>query len=287
MPTTYAHWRFGELSLRHLERTVQETVLQYRDLFDIGVHGPDIFFYYKCLKPNEVNTFGSQLHYKSMKQILETFRKNWLVSDHKDAGLAYMLGFLAHFTLDSQAHGYVDRKAEAEGPSHNKIESQFDRYLLEKDGHDPITFRPADTLKPSKFNAAVMHQLFGCYSTDVFLKTVKDQRFYLNLLKDSSKAKRAFLTAGMKALHLNKYIDLMMTGKNEENCICSNLRLEKLFDIGLRKYPQLAENMIGWLNGKEELLPYFDNTFEKKPDYQSIPLLSLEEEKKYQPADQE
>ena len=48
--------------------------------------------------------------------------------------LAYILGFLTHFTFDSQAHGYVDRKKEVDGITHNKVESEYDGYLMRKQG---------------------------------------------------------------------------------------------------------------------------------------------------------
>ena len=47
MPSTYAHYRFGQDVLRALPEKYRTTLLQEEDLFNIGLHGPDLLFYYK------------------------------------------------------------------------------------------------------------------------------------------------------------------------------------------------------------------------------------------------
>ena len=46
MPTTYAHYKFGKEVISALPRPLRSTVENHRELFDIGLHGPDILFYY-------------------------------------------------------------------------------------------------------------------------------------------------------------------------------------------------------------------------------------------------
>lgn len=38
------------------------TIEYHRDLYDIGLHGPDILFYYKALKSHPVNQQGHTVH---------------------------------------------------------------------------------------------------------------------------------------------------------------------------------------------------------------------------------
>ena len=47
MPSTYAHYRFGQDVLKALPAKYRDTLLQEEDLFNIGLHGPDLLFYYK------------------------------------------------------------------------------------------------------------------------------------------------------------------------------------------------------------------------------------------------
>ena len=281
MPTTYAHWRFGDTAVKKLPEDLQKIVEQYRDLYDIGVHGPDIFFYYDCMRHNDVNRFGDKLHETSMNEILPGFRDRYETSSNKEASLAYLLGFLSHFTLDSYCHGYVDHKAEEEGPGHGKIESQYDRHLLIKDGFDPIRTKVTTSLHPSIFNAAVIAHLYGEYDEKTTYRILKDMVMYLNLLKDDSDAKRWLLQTTFKLAKTPSFADLLITREEEKSCIASNMRLDKYFDKAAEHYPLLADNLLKYLNREVDLDPYFHNHFCPKEDYKEIPLLSEEDEKAY------
>ena len=46
MPSTYAHRRFGTNVLEHLPDELRAQLEQNRELYDIGLHGPDLLFYY-------------------------------------------------------------------------------------------------------------------------------------------------------------------------------------------------------------------------------------------------
>ena len=281
MPTTYAHWRFGEHVIKTLPQNLQNTVNKYRSLFGYGVHGPDIFFYYNCLKKDNYYSYGSELHHYSMHRFADIFKKAYHNSDNKPAILSYMLGFLAHFTLDSVAHSYIQCKADLEGPSHNKIESQYDRHLMILDGRDPIKFKAYKTLKSTKFNAHIIAQCFDRFDDETMYKIIDAQRFYLSLLKDTNDLKRWFLTTAMTALHVNSFLDLMTTKVNEPSCIASNERLDKYFAVAEKGYRKLADSFMDFLLNDKPLDPYFENNFEERDDYRSIPLLDPISEKDY------
>ena len=51
MPTTYAHYRFGCDVLAAMPTDLREIVEKHRQLFDFGVHGPDLLFYDKPFPP--------------------------------------------------------------------------------------------------------------------------------------------------------------------------------------------------------------------------------------------
>ena len=54
MPSTYAHRRFGADVLERLPAELQEKIAPYRELYDIGLHGPDLLFYYHAAKSTPV-----------------------------------------------------------------------------------------------------------------------------------------------------------------------------------------------------------------------------------------
>ena len=49
MPSTYAHFRFGQEVYKELLPKCRTVIDAFRPLYDIGLHGPDILFYYHAL----------------------------------------------------------------------------------------------------------------------------------------------------------------------------------------------------------------------------------------------
>lgn len=283
MPTTYAHWRFGNKCIETLPDNLQTIINNNRAIFDYGVHGPDIFFYYNCLKHNKINDMGEEMHNTSYKDILAMFKLNYLKNKNdKDAKLAYILGFTCHFTLDSYCHGYIEIKDEKSSASHNKIESQFDRYLMLKDGLNPVLNSRTFSFKPDKRMAKDISELFNNVSKEDVYKTLRDQKKYLFILHDWNKVKRFILSKGMDAVGAKDFKDLLITDKDEKVCKDSNLRLDKYFDKAVEHYPSLALNVYDYLEKNEKLSVYFNHNFSYKEDYKEIPVLSLEDEKKYE-----
>ena len=281
MPTTYAHWRFGDKCIRMLPDDLQNIILNNRAIFDYGVHGPDIFFYYNCLKHNEVNRYGSAMHDIPYKDTLAQIKENFKKTENKDMALSYLLGFTCHFTLDSYCHGFIEKVDETMPYSHGKIESQFDRYLLIKDGFNPVTKSVTDMFHPDEKMAKVISGLFNKFDEDIIYKTLKDQKLYLNLLKDNSDIKRFFLTTAMDLAKVPSFKDLLITKENVEELKPVNIRLNKYFDMALKHYPVLADSLIGYLSDKNELNTYFKHNFSFKEDYRNLEILPLDEELKY------
>ena len=281
MPTTYAHWRFGDKCIRMLPDDLQNIILNNRAIFDYGVHGPDIFFYYNCLKHNEVNRYGSAMHDIPYKDTLAQIKENFKKTENKDMALSYLLGFTCHFTLDSYCHGFIEKVDETMPYSHGKIESQFDRYLLIKDGFNPVTKSVTDMFHPDEKMAKVISGLFNKFDEDIIYKTLKDQKLYLNLLKDNSDIKRFFLTTAMDIAKVPSFKDLLITRENVEELKPINIRLKKYFDMALKHYPVLADSLIGYLSDKNELNTYFKHNFSFKEDYRNLEILPLDEELKY------
>lgn len=281
MPTTYAHWRFGDECAKTLPDYLQKIINNNRDIFNIGLHGPDIFFYYNCIKPNDVNKYGSNLHRIAYKDTLEKIKPFYKACENIEASLAYLLGFTCHFALDSYCHSYID-KAELVTPySHGRIESQYDKHLLILDGYDPIKKSVTFSLKPTKKIAHTIAGLIKDQSEKVIYKSTKDQVFYLNLLKDDTDLKRSILIKLMEGLHANKYKDLLITKNEYKDIEPIMLRLDKLYAKAKEHYKELALSLFNYLEKDEKLDSYFHNVFDHRKDYKDVPYYSLEDEKNY------
>lgn len=65
MPSTFAHYHFGNLVLAGLPPKLQERLAYNRKLFSIGLHGPDILFHFRPVFPNRIASKGYAIHGES------------------------------------------------------------------------------------------------------------------------------------------------------------------------------------------------------------------------------
>jgi len=282
MPTTYTHYRFGDEARKTLNADSQKAINSYRSLFDFGVHGPDIFFYYKPYKSNEIIKFGNKMHYKPAKEFFAHCKEIYQKHEDKEAMMSYILGFLTHFTLDSMCHSYVDRKKEVSNVTHSKIETQYDMHMMNLDNINSLKFNRADCLHPTVDVAKVISHFFD-FDNQTIYSSIKSQKTFMDLLHTPHTIKRSFLKAVLKAVmgKDTEYVDLFIDDEIDDRCKDSNLRLDKLRQKALELYPKLAQNLLNYFEGKEELCEYFDNHFGFRDDYKDIPILSYEDELKY------
>ena len=99
MPATYAHFRFGREVLRRLSPETREAIAPRIQLYHIGLHGPDIFFYYHPLSKNPVQALGGQLHLLSGREIftrMEAVRDRYPADSRRGLD-AYIFGFICHY----------------------------------------------------------------------------------------------------------------------------------------------------------------------------------------------
>ena len=119
MPSTYAHYRMGQEVYRNLTGKPKQIIEKYKELYDIGLHGPDILFY-DMLKPKVTET-GIAMHRECAAPFFE--RGMTLVrTTHDEKLLAYLLGFGCHYILDSACHPFVYEMAERNVISHTLLE---------------------------------------------------------------------------------------------------------------------------------------------------------------------
>lgn len=278
MPTTYAHYSFGDKCIRTMPLEYKTIVEKYRDLFDIGVHGPDFFFY--DLKEPDVVAYGSDMHCYPARSFFERCRIVYKTHEEKQAILAYILGFITHFALDSFCHSYVYVKQEVSKLTHGKIEAEFDRHLIEKDGHKPNRINRGKFIKPSREYSKIISYFFP-HDEETIHKSIKNTSFFVSVLSPKTKLAKNILIKLTRKLGKNDYADMLLDDKEYEPCKDSNLRLEKLMNNALEMYPKLLDSFIGYLKEEKELIDYYDRTFDKVKDYYKIPVLSYEDELNY------
>ena len=275
MPTTYAHWVFGRKCIEKMPDNLQDIIHANRDIYNQGVHGPDLLFY--DLADSKVSNYGYQMHHIPARDFFAKCKVAYKEHAEKDQMLAYILAFLTHFALDSQIHSYVERKIEESDISHNHIEAQWDRHKMELDNRVPNLVDRSEALKPTKKNSKIIAYFFP-FNQKTIYKSMKMHKFIVKLANAVSPKKQAAFQKGLRFIKQNNNADLFIGFEEDPICKDSNLRMDKLEAKALKLFPKLLNNLLNYFDDKEELDKYFEHDFEVWPDYKKIPVLPYEDE---------
>ena len=251
MPSTYAHRRFGTNVLEHLPDELRAQLEQNRELYDIGLHGPDLLFYYHAAKSNPVGALGNAMHEEPGRVFFDRARRVVHCEADRDAALAYALGFVCHFALDSTCHPYVEQFTRESGVTHCEIETEFDNMLLRWDGYDPLKFFTASHIHPSEKNAGIIAPFYEGISEQTALEA----------LKGMISVHRVVLT-GMKVVGKYDMLHgLVANPQPNPKCVKSGKQLEALYAKALPLAETLILEFMAKLDTDEPLDKAYDHTF--------------------------
>lgn len=227
MPATYAHYVFGKKVYKRLPKEEKKVICEAKDAFLLGLHGPDLLFYYHPLGRNEVNRQGYQMHHEVAADF---FEKGKRIYRENQSGIlkAYLYGFLCHYILDSECHPYVELYMEENDLGHHEIETEFDRYLMELDGYDPLEYVPVHHLISRR---KTREQIAGMFNDVTEMQIDVAIRMFRQTIKGlvcRCPAKRALLKAASKITGQQKGLGgLIMDGRVNLFCEDSDWFLEE------------------------------------------------------------
>lgn len=262
MPTTYAHYSFGDNVLKNLNEDVYNLIINNIDLFNIGLHGPDILFYYKPLKSNKINKIGHDLHKLTANMFFEKARAVINSCPDNNAACAYILGFICHYMLDSECHPYIRRK-ENNMLNHSIIETEFDRFLMLKNELNPISFKPTTHIMPNYNNAEIISWFFESATKKEVLIALKSMKFYLNFLVAPGNLKRTLIKSGLKLSgNYDNMIGLMMSYESIEECDETNQNLYELYLNAIDPTVKILTEYYENIKGSKGINMRFNKNFE-------------------------
>ena len=266
MPTTYSHYRFGCTVYNRLPKQEKESISQYRELYDVGLHGPDLLFYYRPFSRNAVNQLGHQMHHWTGRDVFTRAGEILLQQQENKPLLAYIYGYLCHFVLDSMCHGYIEQKIRESGISHSEIEAEMDRALLVHDGYNPIKHCVTKHIIPSKQSAAVISQFYPDLSDDNIYEAMRSMVRFLNILTAPSHIKRGLIFSVLTLAGQKKLCDLVINYKYNSDCLDSTEKLIKLYQLAQPKAVDAITSYLDMIHGQGEFNSLFDLTFDPKPE---------------------
>lgn len=257
MPSNYALHCFGADALQALPEEQQRPIRRFRRLYNAGLHGADLFFYFQPMIPSAVgelyHTYGSMTGREFFSQACELLRQH-----PSEGGTACLYGLLANYCLTSQLSGLF-REAMAGGSvNRTELEVELDRCLLCRDGKMPA----------HEQNTAAGFQMTRgeCVTLSVFFPPATAANVYsayrsmIFWTRRMASKKRRLTQTLLKAVK-GTFRDQMMAGHANHKCLHLDSAMEECCRRALEQYPEMARQLTAYRQQGTPLGQRFDHTF--------------------------
>lgn len=242
MPSVYAHYRMGVALLPTFPADIRRSIQRFRRMFDVGLHGPDIFLYYNPVLPTAVGTLGSKYHAQTGREFFQRVCRIARL-EKSEAAQAYICGALCHYALDSALHPYINEQAALSGVTSGQIEVEFDRFLLEKDGKIPPESQDLSThLSLTPGECAAVAKFYPPATAKQVQDSLRSMARAVKLFAVPEGARRTVLRKSMETLKLPVRSMLMTTGPNAQCAHLDGLLLER-YDEVMAQFPELLSQL--------------------------------------------
>lgn len=236
MPDQYAHYRFGKQLLPALPPEARQCIQRFRRMYDMGLQGPDIFYYYNPFWDTDPGTLGQSCHSNPGSEL---FSKAALAAD-SEAALSYLYGLLAHYCLDSVCHPQVNRLANIGEVRHVALEKEFDRHLLTLDGNqDPGSFDFSPRLKLTRGECMTVAQLYSGVTGAQVSRSVHRMAALTRFLSTPNRSFKEKLVGKF----CPNFLDYFLPTREIEDYALYTAELMELYAQALARYPRLLEQL--------------------------------------------
>lgn len=262
MPSTYAHRRFGQDILPFLADNCCSVIEENRSLFDIGLHGPDILFYFRPLTQHWLRWLGGRMHGESGYAFFSRASMTLCSLGEPPADLAYLYGFVCHFALDRACHGYINRTEANSSLTHDEIEGEFDRCLLVRSGQDPLRADLAGHIRPDRRNAQVIARYFEGARPQQIDEALHEMVLAHDLLRCPAPAKRAAVEGALRLT--GKYDSLhghIINLRPDPRCRDINAHLLRLYASALSEAAEMIDTFLPCARGVRDWPSVYDDNF--------------------------
>ena len=261
MPATYAHYLFGKKVYKKLSRDVQQIIKENQPAYLLGLHGPDLVFYYRPVGKNRINQIRTRMHRELASEFFEMGREQYQERPSYVL-LSYLCGFLCHFMLDSECHPYISRYMEEQELGHLEIETDFDRHLMILDGLNPVTHVCTRHLIRDLDTEEVIAPLFGITPEQVD-ESILGFRRCIRLFQCPGKKKAAFLRNFFRLIGQKDNLGgLVMTGIPNPKCEESSDFLTERLEHTVLPAVQIIQEYVSVIDSKEPLSQRLNRDFE-------------------------
>ena len=219
MPYNFTHALVGLTAKQFFSPEIAALIDAYPDLFRIGTMGPDPYFGDAMPKPlfaesrldlaEKLHTLDARVLFAALFALADSAPKQ-----------AYVLGFLCHFLLDTNAHPYIE--ARFIGKAHTPAEIQMDLMMASRVAFPGVPAKPRvfyatkhlDAL--DELHAQLSKQLFAMETRGSFARGFRKWLFVNTLSYDPNNHKLRFFGAIERALHKPGLISSYLVSRHSD-----------------------------------------------------------------------
>ena len=246
MPAHYAHYRFGKEVLASMPAQQRQCVQRFRRMYDMGLNGPDIFFYFNPYWKTATGDLGEAFHRQSGRELFARAAN----AATSEAAQAYLYGLLAHYCLDSACHPYVQKLEDIGEAQHVPLESEFERYLLLLDKEPaPQTYDVSKFWKLTRGECMTVAALYPGTTGGKIDQCIRSMVFSVKFLQHPSRTARKKLLQKIKP----SLCDHMIPEESSEETALYVQGLKERYDRALKRYPRLLEQLTASIQTGREL----------------------------------
>lgn len=262
MPAIATHHFFAVDVYKRLNSDLQKIIEENESFYYLGAQGPDIFFFYKPIIPNRINKYGQKLHHQYASRLLNNKHIN--KDSLSDQLVAYLLGYVTHFSLDSSFHPIINQVCPNFN-EHMKLESELDRIIIAMNTKDrnAYLYKRHQLIDVNQDYGKVLAPFYNEVHAHTITKAIKDMYKYTQFL---------YVPELKRKKNYNKFFNIFIKKANFSNMMISE-EIDESYDSTitylLSIYQQsitygqiLCMNLIEHLNDDIELDESFNKDFE-------------------------
>lgn len=260
MPSNYAHYRFGAAVLTTLPADIRRSIQRFRRLYDVGMHGPDLFYYHNPVTKNGTGTLGIRYHEITGKNFFTRVCRT-IRMERSEAAKAYLYGVLCHYVLDSCLHPSVRELCESTGATHMEIEMEFDRFLLETDGKMPPNGQKLTKhLDLTEGECETVAKFYPPATGKTVRSALRSMVFFTKLLTAPEGIRRKMVEMGVGILG-KETKGVILREKPNEKCTCANAVLLEQYDRAMALLPEYLQQLQANMTYSAPLEAEFEKPF--------------------------
>lgn len=260
MPSVYAHYRFGAAILQGLPADIRRSIQRFRRLYDVGLHGPDIFYFYKPVSKKDTATLAIKYHEQTGKAFFTRVCRS-IRLERSEAATAALYGLLCHYVLDSTLHPLIQQLAQENGVTTLRLETEFDRCLMELDGKlPPDGGKLTAHLKLTDGECETMAKFFPPASGKTVKQALRSTALVHRLCVTPEGPQRKLLEAGLHVV--GDQLSGMLLSQTPDSA-CSHLtpQLLECYQEAMERFPIYLQQLHAHLTYGAALEEEFSPTF--------------------------